>query len=69
MNIVERGGALQGRMGRPGLPNTEAEQNRLSTPIETLASQDPIRQVVFEEGEGEIGSKGGDGVGCFRMIS
>jgi hypothetical protein len=69
MNIVERGGALQGRMGAARLAQHRAEQNRLSTPIETLASQDPIRQVVFEEGEGEIGSKGGDGVGCFRMIS
>ena len=37
MNIVERGGAAQGRMGAEG--------------------------VVFGEGEGEIGSEGGDGVG------
>ncbi len=63
MNIVERGGALQGRMGAARLAQHRTEQNRLSTPIETLASQDPIRQVVFEEGEGEIGSEGGDGVG------
>jgi hypothetical protein len=37
MNIVERGGAAQGRMGAEG--------------------------VVFGEGEGEIVSEGGDGVG------
>ncbi len=53
----------------PTQNRTKTEQSRLSTPIETLASQDPIRQVVFGEGEGEIGSEGGDGVGCFRMIS
>jgi hypothetical protein len=50
-----------GGQARP--TQTETEQSRLSTSIETLASQDPIRQVVFEEGEGEIGPEGGDGVG------
>jgi hypothetical protein len=63
MNIVERGGALQGRMGAARLAQHRTEQSRLSTSIETLASQYPIRQVVFEEGEGEVGSEGGDGVG------
>jgi len=68
MNIVERGGALQGRMGAARLAQhrteqSRAEQSRLSTSIETLASQYPIRQVVFEEGEGEVGSEGGDVVG------